>query len=166
VIAVLLAESELKYDGGIHINKGTEMKQGLLIAGLLLLAGCAEVTKYSDVIAHPAPAGLTGYWQSVGPQSELISPEALASLVVMPDGTTLDCRQWQRVIAVPGKLSLKAGSERWQNITKKGEVYSLSQHDNQLNYAGMTLQRVSKPTSECTQALQALQVVTEQQALP
>lgn len=141
------------------------MKQGLLIAGLLLLAGCAE-TKYSEVIAHPAPAGLTGYWQSVGPQSELISPEARASLLVMPDGTTLDCRQWQRVIAVPGKLSLKSGSDSWQNITEKGDVYSLAPHDDQLEYAGMTLQRVSKPTSECTQALQALQVVTEQQALP
>lgn len=137
------------------------MKQGLLIAGLLLLAGCAEVKPYSALIAHPAPTDLTGYWQSTGPQSELISPEARASLVIMQDGTTLDCRQWQRVIAVSGKLSLKADSERWQNLTEKGDVYSLSQHDNQLDYAGMTLQRVSKLTSECTQALQALQVVTE-----
>jgi len=139
------------------------MKQGLLIAGLFLLAGCTGVKEYSDVIAHPAPAGLTGYWQSVGPQSELISPEARASLVVMPDGTTLDCRQWQRVIAVSGKLSSKSGSDSWQNITEKDDVYSLTPHDNQLSYAGMTLQRVSKLTSECTQALQALQVATEQQ---
>ncbi|MCS3431508.1 lipoprotein YedD [Klebsiella sp. BIGb0407] len=139
------------------------MKQGLLIAGLLLLAGCAEVKEYSDVIAHPAPAGLTGYWQSVGPQSELISPEAQASLVVTPDGTTLDCRQWQRVIAVSGKLSLKSDGESWQNRTEKGDIYSLAPHDSQLRYAGMTLQRVSKLTSECTQALQTLQVVTEQQ---
>ena len=142
------------------------MKQGLLIAGLLLLAGCAEVKEYSDVIAHPAPAGLTGYWQSVGPQSELISPEARASLVVMLDGTTLDCRQGQRTIAVSGKLSLKSGSDRWQNITEKDDIYALSQRDNQLRYAGMTLQRVGKLTSECTQALQDLQGVTEQQPLP
>lgn len=132
------------------------MKKGSLIAGLLLLAGCAEVKEYSEVMAHPAPAGLAGYWQSVEPQSELISPEAQATLVVQPDGTTLDCRQWQRVIAVPGKLSLQAGSEHWKNMTEKGEVYSLSQQDNQLRYAGMTLQRVSKLTNECAQALQTM----------
>lgn len=157
----LLAESE-----SIQVNKETRMKQGLLIAGLLLLTGCAGVKEYSDVIAHPAPSGLTGYWQSIGPQSELISPEAQASLIVMPDGTTLDCRQWQRTIAVSGKLFLKSGSDRWQNITEQGDIYSLAPHDNQLKYAGMTLQRVSKLTSECTQALQDLQVATEQQALP
>lgn len=141
------------------------MKQGLLIAGLLLLTGCAG-KEYSEVIAHPAPAGLTGYWQSVGPQSELISPEAQASLVVMPDGTTLDCRQWQRVIAVSGKLSLKSDGESWQNTTEKEDIYSLVPRDNQLKYAGMTLQRVSQLTSECTQALQNLQVAIEQQPLP
>lgn len=138
------------------------MKQGLLIAGLFLLAGCAEV-KYSQVIAHPAPDVLTGYWQSVGPQSELLSPEAMATLVVMSDGTTLDCRQWQRVIAVQGKLTRQTDSERWQNITEKEDVYSLSPRDNQLKYAGMTLQRVNQPTRECAQALQA---VAEKPSLP
>ncbi len=132
------------------------MKQGSLIAALFLLAGCAEVKEYSGVIAHPAPVGLTGYWQSVGPQNELISPEARASLVIMPDGTTLDCRQWQRVIALSGKLSLKSDGESWQNMTEKDDIYSLALHDNQLKYAGMTLQRVSKLTNECAQALQAV----------
>lgn len=135
------------------------MKQGSLIVGLLLLAGCAGVKEYSDVIAHPAPAELTGYWQSVGPQSELISPEAQASLVIMADGTTLDCRQWQRVIPVSGKLSLKSDNESWQNITEEGDIYALAPQDNQLKYAGMTLQRVSKLTNECAKALQT---VTEQ----
>lgn len=132
------------------------MKQGLLIAGLLLLAGCAEVKEYSGVVAHPAPAGLTGYWQSVGPQSVLISPETRASLVVMPDGTTLDCRQWQRVTAVSGKLSLESDSDSWKNMTENGDIYSLALHDNQLKYAGMTLQRVNNLTSECAQALQTV----------
>lgn len=138
------------------------MKQGLLIVGIFLLAGCAKVKEYSGVIAHPAPTELTGYWQSVGPQSELISPEARVSLVVMPDGTTLDCRQWQRVIALSGKLSLKSDGESWQNMTEKGDIYSLVPHDSQLKYAGMTLQRVSKLTSECARALQTM---TEKQPL-
>ena len=132
------------------------MKRGLLITGLLLLVGCSGVKEYSEVITHPAPANLTGYWQSTGPQSELVSPDAIASLVVMPDGETFDCRQWQRVIAVPGKLTRKASDDSWLNITEKEEVYTLSLDDNQLNYAGMTLQRVSKLTSECAQALSAV----------
>lgn len=136
------------------------MKQGLLIAALLL-AGCAEVN-YSQVVAHPAPASLVGYWQSVGPQSELVSPEAQASLVVMSDGTTLDCRQWQRVIAVPGKLRLQADKDRWQNITEKGDIDSLLSRGNQLQYAGMTLQRVSQPTQECAKALQAISEASSQ----
>jgi len=139
------------------------MKQGVLITGLLLLVGCAGVKDYSEVIAHPAPADLTGYWQSVGPQSELVSPEALATLVVKPDGETLDCRQWQRVIAVPGKLTRQAEGQRWLNITEQQDVYSLARQDNQLKYAGMTMQRVSKPTMECAKALQA---ITEPQPTP
>lgn len=137
------------------------MKQGLLITGLLLLVGCTGVKDYAEVIAHPSPAELTGYWQSAGPQSELVSPQAQASLVVIPDGTTLDCRQWQRVIAVSGKLTRRAEGARWLNITEQGDIYPLAQHDNQLQYGGMTLQRVSKLTPECAQALQA---INQQQA--
>lgn len=129
------------------------MKQGLLITGLLLLVGCAEVRDYSQVVAQPAPAELTGYWQSVGPQSELVSPEAQATLVVMADGKTLDCRQWQRVIALPGKLTRQAASEHWQNITANREIYPLTWQNNQLEYAGMTLQRVSQLSRECALAL-------------
>jgi hypothetical protein len=29
----------------------------------------------------------------------MMSPDAIASLIVTKDGDTLDCRQWQRVIA-------------------------------------------------------------------
>ncbi|SUG70829.1 lipoprotein [Salmonella enterica subsp. enterica] len=52
-----------------------------------------EVENYNDVVKTPAPAGLEGYWQSKGPQRKLVSPEAIASLVVTKEGDTLDCRQ-------------------------------------------------------------------------
>jgi DNA-binding transcriptional regulator of glucitol operon len=61
--------------------------------------GCVQVDNYSEVVKAPAPAGLEGYWQSKGPQSEMMSPDAIASLIVTKEGDTLDCRQWQRVIA-------------------------------------------------------------------
>ncbi|VEC52838.1 Putative lipoprotein [Klebsiella aerogenes] len=32
-----------------------------------------------------------------------MSPDAIASLIVTKEGDTFDCRQWQRVIAQPGK---------------------------------------------------------------
>ncbi|MBS0846960.1 lipoprotein YedD [Citrobacter sp. JGM124] len=139
------------------------MKQGLLITGLLLLVGCTGITEYADVIPHPAPADVAGYWQSVGPQSELVSPEALATLVVMADGETLDCRQWQRVIAVPGKLTRKRQDEGWLNITEQQDIYPLALNNNQLAYGGMTLQRVSKLTPECALALEQ---ATEAQRTP
>lgn len=131
------------------------IKHGLLAAGLGLLAGCADVN-YSETIAHPAADELTGYWQSVGPQSELVSPDARASLAIMPDGTTFECRQWQRVIAVQGKLIQNPGSSRWKNITEKQDLYGLALRDGELKYAGMTLQRVRALTPECTEALQAV----------
>ena len=81
------------------------MKQ-LVFAGMVVaLAGCVQVDHYDDVVKAPAPAGLEGYWQSKGPQSEMMSPDAIASLIVTKNGDTLDCRQWQRVIATPGHTS-------------------------------------------------------------
>ncbi|VDZ78296.1 lipoprotein [Salmonella bongori] len=68
------------------------MKKVAIIGALLVLAGCAEVENYHDVVKTPAPAGLEGYWQSKGPQRKLVSPEAIASLVVTKEGDTLDCR--------------------------------------------------------------------------
>ena len=38
-----------------------------------------------------------------------MSPEAIASLVITKEGDTLDRRQWQRVIALPGKLTMLSG---------------------------------------------------------
>ena len=131
------------------------IKQGLLAIGLGLLAGCADVN-YSETAAQLAADELTGYWQSVGPQSELLSPDAQASLAIMPDGTTFECRQWQRVIAVQGKLTHNSSRSRWKNITEKQGQYGLALRDGKLRYAGMTMQQVSTLTPECAEALLAV----------
>lgn len=128
------------------------MKKIAIIAGLLALTGCVQVDRYQDVVKHPAPAELAGYWQSKGPQSKMVSPEAIASLVVTQEGDTLDCRQWQRVIAVPGKLMLDGGT--FYNVTQKLDVYRLNQEGNTLEFDGLTLSRTDKPTVECQQALE------------
>lgn len=102
-----------------------------IVGALLVLAGCAEVENYNDVVKTPAPAGLEGYWQSKGPQRKLVSPEAIASLVVTKEGDTLDCRQWQRVIALPGKLTML--SDDLTNVTVKRELYEIERDGNTWN---------------------------------
>ncbi|HFZ8993057.1 TPA: lipoprotein YedD [Citrobacter freundii] len=134
------------------------MKKIALIGALLALAGCAEVQNYNEVVKTPAPAGLAGYWQSKGPQSALVSPEAIASLVVTKEGDTLDCRQWQRVIALPGKLTLLSGD--LTNVTVKRELYEIEREGDTLEYDGMTLQRVARPTAECAAALEKAPLAT------
>lgn len=81
-----------------------------------------------------------------------MSPEAIASLVVTKEGDTLDCRQWQRVIALPGKLTML--SDALTNVTVKRELYEIEREGNTLEYDGMTLQRVDRPTPECAAALE------------
>lgn len=127
------------------------MKKIALMMAALVVSGCAQIEDYRNVVKTPAPAGLSGYWQSQGPQSELVSPQAIASLIVTPQGDTLDCRQWQRTIAEPGKLALL--SARYTNVTNKLEIYSVERHDDTLEYAGMILKRVKKPTAQCVVAL-------------
>ncbi|WP_312946400.1 lipoprotein YedD [Superficieibacter sp.] len=127
------------------------MKKIAFASLMLALTGCAQVENYDEVVKTPAPAELTGYWQSTGPQSKLVSPEAIASLIVTPQGDTLDCRQWQRVIALPGKLMKR--SDDYYNVTQKLEVYGLERDGAALEYAGMTLHRVDKPTAECADYL-------------
>lgn len=129
------------------------MKKYALAAALLAMSGCAQVDNYKDVVKAPAPAGLAGYWQSQGPQSKLVSPEAIASFIVTEKGDTLDCRQWQRVIALPGKLMLRGGD--LYNVTEKLEIYGVERTGDRLEYAGMELQRVQRPTQECTDFLKA-----------
>lgn len=134
------------------------MKKLAIIGALLVLAGCAEVQNYNDVVKTPAPAGLAGYWQSKGPQRALVSPEAIASLIVTKEGDTLDCRQWQRVIAVPGKLTMLSGD--LTNVTVKRELYEIDRDGNTLDYDGMTLQRVERPTLECAEVLKKTPLAT------
>lgn len=128
------------------------MKKIAIVGALLALSGCVQVDNYQDVVKHPVPASLAGYWQTKGPQSKLVSPEAIASLVVTPQGDTLDCRQWQRVIAVPGKVMLR--SDDFYNVTSKLDIYSLERDGSLLEYDGMTLERVTRPTVECADALE------------
>lgn len=127
------------------------MKKIAFAGALLALTGCVQVENYQDVIKHPAPAQLTGYWQSKGPQSSMVSPAAIATLVVTQEGDTLDCRQWQRVLAVPGKLMLR--SDDYYNVTQKRDVYPLEIDDGVLEYDGMELHRVDRPTVECADFL-------------
>ncbi|NCH57937.1 lipoprotein YedD [Cronobacter dublinensis] len=121
---------------------------GLMMLGL---SGCVQVENYNEVVKTPPPAGIAGYWQSNGPQSKLVSPQAIASLVVTPAGDTLDCRQWQRVIALPGKL-MRRDNDLY-NVTSKLEVYSIEREGDTMEYAGMTLKRVDRPTIECADFL-------------
>ncbi|MCT4706638.1 lipoprotein [Enterobacteriaceae bacterium H16N7] len=127
------------------------MKKVAGLVALLALSGCVQVDDYREVVKAPAPAGFAGYWQSEGPQSEMVSPEAIATLVVTPQGDTLDCRQWQRVIAVPGRLTLR--SDTLYNVTNKREIYDIEREGDRLEYAGMTLKRVDRLTQECADYL-------------
>lgn len=127
------------------------MKKSIVVGALLALTGCVQVDNYQDVIKHPVPSNLTGYWQSKGPQSKMVSPEAIATLVVTEEGDTLDCRQWQRVVAVPGKIMLR--SDDFYNVTRKLDIYPLERDGNTLEYDGMELQRVDRTTVECADYL-------------
>ncbi|WP_426448693.1 lipoprotein YedD [Siccibacter colletis] len=127
------------------------MKNVALVAALLALSGCVQVDDYTAVVKTPAPADLVGNWQSKGPQSSLVSPEAIGSLIITADGDTLDCRQWQRVIAVPGKLTLRSGT--LYNVTAKREIYDIEREGSTLEYDGMTLEKVDRPTQECADYL-------------
>ncbi|MGF6268073.1 hypothetical protein ABIE17_000557 [Lelliottia nimipressuralis] len=127
------------------------MKKMIMAGALLALTGCVQVDNYQDVIKHPVPSDLAGYWQTKGPQSKMVSPEAIATLVVTEQGDTLDCRQWQRVIAVPGKIMLR--SDDYYNVTSKLDIYPLERDGITLEYDGMELQRVDRPTVECADYL-------------
>ncbi|WP_428984551.1 lipoprotein YedD [Raoultella lignicola] len=126
------------------------MKKLVIAGALLTLAGCVQVDNYNDVVKAPAPAGLEGYWQSKGPQSEMMSPDAIASLIVTKNGDTLDCRQWQRVIATPGKLMQR--DDQTYNVTSGLDIYPIERSGNTLQYDRMTLVRVDRLTTECEQA--------------
>lgn len=117
----------------------------LFFAGMVVaLAGCVQVDRYEDVVIAPAPAGLAGFWQTKGPQSAMMSPDAIASLIVTKEGDTFDCRQWQRVIAQPGKL-MNRDSEIY-NVTASLDIYPVEREGNTISYDRMTLSRVERLT--------------------
>lgn len=124
-----------------------------MLTGALLLSGCAQITDYQDAVKTPAPASLQGNWQTFGPQSGLRSDKAIGSLIVSAEGDTLDCRQWQRVIAKPGKLTQLNGD--FVNVTRQLRVAPLELEGNTLHYDSMTLRKIERPTVECQQALVA-----------
>lgn len=126
------------------------MKKWMLIAALAL-SGCAQINDYENAVQTPAPADLQGTWQTVGPQSSLISDKAIASVIINADGSTLDCRQWMRVIAKPGKLTRLSGE--YVNVTRQVRVMPLVVENGELSYDRMTLRKVARPTVECQQAL-------------
>ena len=126
------------------------MKKWMLTAALAL-AGCAQINSYQDAVQTPAPASLQGNWQTAGPQSGLRSGEAMGTLIVNADGSTLDCRQWMRVIAKPGKLTLLSGD--YVNVNRQSRVMPLELEGSKLHYDGLTLRKVDRPTVECQQAL-------------
>ena len=127
------------------------MKKWMLIAALAL-SGCAQINDYENAVQTPAPADLQGTWQTVGPQSSLISDKAIASVIINADGSTLDCRQWMRVIAKPGKLTRLSGD--YVNVTRQVRVMPLVVENGELSYDRMTLRKVARPTVECHQALE------------
>jgi len=126
------------------------MKKWMLLAALAL-SGCAQMNDYENAVQTPAPAELQGTWQTVGPQSSLISDKAIASVIINADGSTLDCRQWMRVIAKPGKLTRLSGD--YVNVTRQVRVMPLVVENGELSYDRMTLRKVARPTVECQQAL-------------
>lgn len=127
------------------------MKKWMLL-GALALTGCAQINHYQQAVKTPAPANLQGYWQTTGPQRGLISDRAMGSLIITAEGDTLDCRQWQRVIAKPGKLTLLNG--KYVNVNKQLRVMPLELDEGELHYDKLTLKRVEQPTLECQQALE------------
>ena len=77
----------------------------------------------------------------------MMSPEAIASLIVTKEGDTLDCRQWQRVIVLPGKLMKR--DDAVYNVTSALDVYPIEREGDTLSYDRMTLKRVNRLTPEC-----------------
>ncbi|CAO96465.1 lipoprotein YedD [Erwinia tasmaniensis] len=122
--------------------------------GAMILSGCAELPNYASAVKTPAPAELVGNWQTLGPQSGLVSNQAKASLIITAEGDTLDCRQWQRVLAKPGKLT--RADDRWVNVNTQQRVMPLELDGAELHYDRLILQKVAQPTAECQQRLNAL----------
>lgn len=126
------------------------MKARILLS-ILVLAGCSPITNYQTIVKAPAPQALEGIWRTDGPQSGLVSNKAVGYLMINASGDTLDCRQWQRVIAKPGKLSLIKGD--MANVNRQMRIMPLTLENGTLHYDRLTLRKVSQASVECQQAL-------------
>lgn len=137
-----------------------------IVAGVAVvtLSGCAQLTDYNSAVTTPPPPALVGNWQTFGPQKGLVSPQAQASLIVTASGETLDCRQWQRVIAKPGKVTLLDGD--WVNVNNQSRVMPLVLEGSTLRYDKLQLQKVSQPTAECSDALAKQATPAQPEAKP
>ncbi|WP_130835302.1 lipoprotein YedD [[Erwinia] mediterraneensis] len=138
------------------------MKKWIAVAALAL-GGCAQISNYEQAVKTPAPAQLQGNWQTAGPQSGLINENAIGSLIISAQGDTLDCRQWQRVIAKPGKLTQLNGE--YVNVNKQVRVMPLELEGDELHYDGLVMRKVERPTLECQQALAAAAENPEQKII-
>ncbi|MBT0728222.1 lipoprotein YedD [Rosenbergiella australiborealis] len=126
------------------------MKTRLLLS-LFLLAGCSPITNYQTIVKTPAPQSLEGVWRTTGPQSGLLSQNAVGYLIIDGAGNTLDCRQWQRVIAKPGKLSRI--NDKWVNVNYQVRIMPLKIDNGMLRYDRLTLAKVPAASEECQKAL-------------
>lgn len=122
-----------------------------LLLSLFVLAGCSPITNYQTIVKTPAPQSLAGVWRTSGPQSGLVSKDAVGYLIIDPAGNTLDCRQWQRVIAKPGKLSRI--DDQWVNVNHQVRIMPLIQDANTLRYDRLTMIKVSAASEACQKAL-------------
>ncbi|WP_034915629.1 lipoprotein YedD [Erwinia sp. 9145] len=135
-----------------------------MTAAAVALSGCAQIPNYQSAVKTPPPAALVGNWQSKGPQKGLVSSEAIASLIITPAGDTLDCRQWQRVIAKPGKVTRL--DDEWVNVNNQVRVMPLELEGGMLHYDKLVLEKVSQPTSECQTALDDINNAPKADAQP
>ena len=136
----------------------------LFFAGMVVaLAGCVQVDRYEDVVKAPAPAGLAGFWQTKGPQSAMMSPDAIASLIVTKEGDTFDCRQWQRVIAQPGKL-MNRDSEIY-NVTASLDIYPIEREGNTISLPPLQV-KVAQPSPSVSTISSRLPRKSRQRLLP
>jgi len=126
------------------------MKTRLLLS-LFVLAGCSPITNYQTIVKTPAPQSLEGVWRTAGPQSGLVSKDAVGYLMIDAAGNTLDCRQWQRVIAKPGKLSRI--DNQWVNVNRQVRVMPLVNDNGTLHYDRLSLTKVDAASVECQKAL-------------
>lgn len=123
-----------------------------LLASIVLLSGCAELTSYQQVVKLPPPASLQGVWKTEGAQSALSSPQARATLIISNEGDTFDCRQWQRVIGKPGKFARI--NDQLVVVNRLLRLQPIKLQGQKIYYDGLELSRVNTVDNDCAAYLQ------------